>query len=89
MPEPEAGAAKKKRTRRQRSEIVFVFDPAQKVPQALLNDILYGWLFPTLVDQFLEERGITRQALEARYLSPRSETQPAAAQVTDAVRTHE
>jgi len=66
MPGSETGPQKKKRTR-QRRDTVLVFDPKQKVPDPVLNAIVNEWLIPTLVDQFLRERGVTRQSLLAHY----------------------
>ena len=67
MPGSETGPQKKKRTRRQRPDTLLVFDPKQKVPDPVLNAIVNEWLIPTLVDQFLRERGVTRQSLLAHY----------------------
>jgi hypothetical protein len=41
----------------------------QKVPFPVLDAILKEWLVPCLVEQFLRERGITRDSLSARYRS--------------------
>lgn len=38
---------------------MLVFDPAQKVPDSVLNAMLEEWLVPCLVEQFLRERGLT------------------------------
>jgi hypothetical protein len=62
MPESEPGVQKGKRRRRSRTDTLLVFDPAQKVPEAVLGAILEEWLVPCLVEQFLGERGITRNA---------------------------
>jgi hypothetical protein len=67
MPGSETGLQKKKRTRRRRPDTLLVFDPKQKVPDPVLNAIVNEWLIPTLVDQFLRERGITRESLLVRY----------------------
>jgi hypothetical protein len=50
-----------------RTDTLLVFDSAQKVPDAVLGAILEEWLVPCLVEQFLGERGITRNALAAGY----------------------
>ena len=65
MPESEPGVHKGKRRRRSRTDTLLVFAPAQKVPDAVLDAILEEWLVPCLVEQFLSERGITRNALAA------------------------
>lgn len=57
----------KSRTRRRRADTVLIFDPAQKVPGSVLDAILEEWLVPCLVEQFLRERGITRESLLAHY----------------------
>ena len=57
----------KSRTRRRRADTLLIFDPAQKVPRPVLDAIVEEWLVPCLVEQFLRERGITREALLARY----------------------
>jgi hypothetical protein len=62
MPESEPGVQKVKRRRRSRTDTLLVFDPAQKVPDAVLGAVLEEWLVPRLVEQFLGERGITRNA---------------------------
>jgi len=67
MPGSETGPQKKKRTRRQRPDTLLVFDPKQKVPDPVLDAILKEWLVPCLVEQFLRERGITRESLLAHY----------------------
>jgi len=54
-------------TRRKRADTVLIFDPAQKVPGPVLDAILEEWLLPCLVEQFLQERGITRESLLAHY----------------------
>ena len=59
-PEPDKGPTKKKRARRRRADTMLVFDPAQKVPDSMLNAIVEEWLVPCLVEQFVRERGITR-----------------------------
>jgi hypothetical protein len=53
--------------RRSRTDILLVFDPARKVPDAVLDAIIEEWFIPCLVEQFLRERGITRESLLARY----------------------
>ena len=65
MPSTENDSRHKRRTRR-RADTLFVFDPTQKVPNVVLNAILEEWLVPCLVEQFLRERGITRESLLAR-----------------------
>jgi hypothetical protein len=57
----------KSRTRRKRADTALIFDPAQRVPRPVLDAILEGWLVPYLVEQFLRERGITRESLLVRY----------------------
>ena len=52
-----------------RADTLLVFDPPQKVPNLVLNAILEEWLVPCLMEQFLRERGITRDSLSARYPS--------------------
>lgn len=69
MPNSEAGSQHKKRARRPRADLLLVFDPAQNVPGSLLDAVLEAWLVPCLVEQFLRERGITRESLFARYRS--------------------
>lgn len=69
MPGSETGPQKKKRTRRQRPDTLLVFDPKQKVPDPVLNAIVNEWLIPTLVDQFLRERGVTRDSPSAHNRS--------------------
>ena len=59
-------SAKTKRSRR-RTKTQLVFDPAQKVPDHVLDAILEQWFVPALIEQFLQERGITRQSLLDRY----------------------
>ena len=54
----------KRRTRR-RADTQLVFDATQKVPGVVLNAILEDWLVPCLVEQFLCERGLTRDSLSA------------------------
>ena len=66
MSSTENGSPQKRRTRR-RADTLLVFDPAQKVPDPVLDAILEEWLVPTLVEQFLREHGITRESLLARY----------------------
>ena len=65
MLESEPGVQKGKRRRRSRTDTLLVFDPAHKVPDAVLGAILEEWLVPCLVEQFLGEQGITRNALAA------------------------
>jgi hypothetical protein len=56
-----------KRRRRSRKDTPLVFDPTQKVPDAMLHAIVEEWLVPSLVEQFLAKRGITRQSLLTHY----------------------
>jgi hypothetical protein len=63
----ESGSQNKTRPRRRRADTVLVFDSSQKVPDSILNGIIDEWLVPCLVEQFLRERGITRESLLARY----------------------
>jgi hypothetical protein len=49
-----------KRPRRKRAETLLIFDPAQKAPGPVLDAILEDWLVPSLVEQFLRERGFTQ-----------------------------
>jgi hypothetical protein len=59
----------KSRTRRRRADTPLIFDPAQKVPgpAPVLDAIVEEWLVPCLVEQYLRERGITRESLFVRY----------------------
>jgi len=59
--------SKQARACRKRADTTLIFDPAQKVPGAVLDAILEEWLVPCLVEQFLRERGITMQSLFAQY----------------------
>lgn len=70
MPKTEPGVQKGKRRRRSRCDTLLVFDPTQKVPDAILKAIVEEWLVPRLAEQFLMERGITRQSLSTRYRAP-------------------
>ena len=63
----QAAQSKQARGRRKRADTTLIFDPAQKVPGPVLDAILEEWLVPTLVEQFLRERGITRESLLTRY----------------------
>ena len=63
----ESGPQNKTRTRRRRADTMLIFDPAQKGPGPVLDAILEEWLLPCLVEQFLRERGITRESLLAHY----------------------
>jgi hypothetical protein len=67
MPDSESGPQNRTRTRRRRADTVLVFNPSQKVPHSVLDAIIDGWLVPCLVEQFLRERGVTRQSLLAHY----------------------
>jgi hypothetical protein len=67
MPATKTSTATTKRSRRRRADPALVFDPAQRVPNSMLNAILDEWLVPSLVEQFLQERGITQQSLSVRY----------------------
>jgi hypothetical protein len=69
MPDSESGPQNKTRTRRRRADTVLVFNSSQKVPDSVLNAIIDEWLVPSLVEQFLRERGVTRQSLLAQYRS--------------------
>lgn len=70
MSRSENDSAHKRRTRR-REDTQLVFDPTQKVPSPVLDAILEEWLLvPCLVEQFLQERGITQQPLLANYRAP-------------------
>jgi hypothetical protein len=60
MPGSETGPQKKKRARRQRPDTVLIFDPKQKVPEPVLNAIVSEWLIPSLVEEFLRDRGFTQ-----------------------------
>jgi hypothetical protein len=60
----------KPRARRKRADTALIFDPAQKVPDPVLDALLEEWLVPCLVEQFLREHGITRESLSARYRTP-------------------
>ncbi len=57
----------KSRARRRRADTSLIFDPAQRVPGPVLDAIVEEWLVPCLVEQFLRERGITRESLFVRY----------------------
>jgi hypothetical protein len=57
----------KSRTRRRRADTPLIFDPAHKVPGPVLDAIVEEWLVPCLVEQFLRQRGITRESLFVRY----------------------
>lgn len=59
--------SKQARARRKRADTMLIFDPAQKVPGAVLNAILEEWLVRCLVEQSLRERGITMQPLFPQY----------------------
>ena len=67
MHETELSTFQKSRVGRRRTDTSLIFDPAQKVPGSVLDAILEDWLVPCLVEQFLRERGITRESLLARY----------------------
>ena len=66
MSEPRPNRSNTKRSRRHK-DTLLVFDPAQKVPDFVLDAVVEEWLIPTLVEEFLRERGITRQSLSRRY----------------------
>ena len=70
-PEPQQEPTNKKRALRRHADTMLVFDPAQKVPDSVLNAIVEEWLVPCLVEQFLRERGITRESLFPRYRTPK------------------
>jgi hypothetical protein len=57
----------KSRSRRRRADTPLIFDPGQKVPGPVLDAIVEEWLVPCLVEQFLRERGVTRESLLVRY----------------------
>jgi hypothetical protein len=63
----QAAHSKQARARRKRADTTLIFDPAQKAPGPVLDAILEEWLVPTLVEQFLRERGVTRESLLTRY----------------------
>lgn len=65
MPIPEDSSRNK--NRRRRADTLLVFDPTQKVPDSVLSSIIGEWLVPILVEEFLRERGITRESLLTRY----------------------
>jgi hypothetical protein len=46
----------KKRTPKRRTDTIFVFDPAQKVPDHVLKAIIDEWLVPCLVEEFSRKR---------------------------------
>jgi len=69
MAEPATDPTNKRRARRNRADTTLVFDPKQTVPDHVKQAILEEWLIPCLVEQFLRERGITRDSLSARYRS--------------------
>lgn len=50
----------KSRTRRKRAETPLIFDPTQKVPDAVLDAIVDEWLVTCLVGQFLRENGFVQ-----------------------------
>ena len=50
-----ASAARRPRTYRRRNT-VLIFDPAQKVPEAVLKAITDEWLVPCLVEEFFADR---------------------------------
>ena len=66
MSDSEPPLQKGKQRRRSRTDILLVFDPGQKVPEAALNAILEEWLVPCLVEQFRGERGPSIRALSVR-----------------------
>lgn len=66
MSKSEPGAPNGKRRCRSRADTLLVFDPAQKVPDAILRAIVEEWLVPTLVEQFLAERGITQRPPDSK-----------------------
>ncbi len=67
MSDSEPAVQKVKQRVRSRTDILLVFDPAQKVPDPVLDAIIEEWLIPCLVELFLAERGITRQSLSTHY----------------------
>jgi hypothetical protein len=66
MPEANTNQSKPKPTRRRADTLLF-FDPAKEAPEVVLRAIVDEWLVPSLVEQFLRERGITQQSLLSRY----------------------
>jgi hypothetical protein len=67
MQDAEPSTFQKSRVGRRRTDTTLIFDPAQKVPGPVLDAILEEWLVPSLVEQLLRERDITRESLLARY----------------------
>jgi hypothetical protein len=67
MSDSEPAVHRVKQCRRSRTDISLVFDPAQKVPDPVVDAIIEEWLIPCLVERFLGERGITRQSLSTHY----------------------
>jgi hypothetical protein len=70
MGQPEKSIFNEKRAHRRTRDTLLIFDPAQKVPDSVLDAILEEWLVPCLVERFLRERGITQQSLSIRYRTP-------------------
>jgi hypothetical protein len=61
MSDSKPAVQKVKKRVRSRTDILLVFDPAQKVPDPVLNAIVNEWLIPTLVEEeFLCDRGFTQ-----------------------------
>lgn len=58
MPNSEADRQNKKRACRKRADTLLIFDPAQKVPDAILTALIEEWLVPCLVERFLHERDL-------------------------------
>lgn len=69
--QPDKEPTNKKRAPRRRADTMLVFDPAQKGPDSVLNAIIEEWLVPCLVQEFLRERGITRESLLSRCRTPK------------------
>jgi hypothetical protein len=60
MSDSEPLVRKRKRRSRSRTDLLLVFDPTQKVPDAVLDAIIEEWLIPCLVEKFLRDRDITQ-----------------------------
>jgi hypothetical protein len=70
MQEKEPDSSIKLRAGRRRTDAMLIFNDAQEVPDQVFDAILEEWLVPSLVEQFLRERNLTRQSLLARYRNP-------------------
>jgi hypothetical protein len=53
MPSSQRGLQNKKRARQQRTDILLVFDPTQKVPDAVLTAIVEESLVPCVLEEFV------------------------------------